>query len=336
MKTKKSIIVALLLCFFLLPVAADNPNNVSSEVIFYRENVYQGSAATYRIFSEDSLIVKLSNNSFYVYECNPGVYDFSVEKNRLAMLRLNVEPNKTYYVRFGINVGFWTAVPELLVVDSISARQRIASGSMKHLDGGTPTVRPKNRIGLDFGVGVGFNNMDMLETTDGRDVKFSFGGGVLVGLQYGREINQHFDLAFGLMYRSSSLSPTLRNAEMTFGRGVFSVTPSYIIPIGDGERSRLKLGVGADYYFGTKLKIDLDEVENGFVDDWKYNNPLGFHVSAIYEISPSDKFSYMMGVKYSNIRYEFERGNFTFPTSEELSRTNGSGIDFVFGLYYHF
>ena len=336
MKTKKSIIVGLLLCFFLFPAVAENPDSVfSSEVIFYRENVYQGSAVTYRIFSEDSLIVKLSNNSFYVYECNPGVYDFSVEKNRLAMLRLNVEPNKTYYVRFGINVGFWTAVPELLVVDSISARQRIASGSMKQLDG-TPTVRPKNRIGLDFGGGAGFNNMTMLETTDGRDVKFSFGGGVLVGLQYGREINKHFDLAFGLKYRSSSLSPTLQNAKMMFGRGVFSATPSYIIPISGGERSRLKLGVGADYYFGTKLKIDLDEVQNGFTDDWKYNNPLGFHVSAIYEVSPSDKFSYIMGVKYANIQYEFERGNFTFPTNEELSRPGGSGIDFVLGFYYHF
>ena len=264
------------------------------------------------------------------------MYDFSVEKSRMANILLNVEPGKTYYVRFGVNVGLWKAVPELLLIDSSQAEQRIASGSMRELDG-SPIVRPKNRIGINVGVNGGFQNTPMIEMTDGGVSKLSYGGGSSFGLEYGHEVSRNFDLAFNVKYQFGGLSPHLQNADMTFRRGVLSATSSFVVPLGSNETSRLKFGAGPDWYFGSNLDIDTDEIPDGFVGNWKYNNPLGFHISAIYEGRPSDKYSYTIGLKYNNVKYKFNSSSsIYYPIDTDLSRPNGSGIEVVCGFHYHF
>ncbi len=312
-------------------------DSISSKIVIYREYNYQGSAVSYKVFVGDSTLVKLKNNSYYEYSCLPGEYGIQIGNFKETKMNLKVEQNKTYYLRFGLRTGVWSAIPELLLVDSISAYPVINSGSIRKLDEhNTPMIRPKNRFGLNLNGGFGFESTPMLTTIDGRESTISFGGGYAIGLKYGYEITKHLDLAIDLNYQVSDLNPNLRNADVSFRRGIISVTPSYIIPIDGGDAMRIKLGAGLDRYIGSELSLDLSELIWDFKEKWSYKSSLGYHVNAIFELNVSENWSFNYGLKWYNVAYTFKKGNNYYPTEQNLESPNGSGIDFLFGLYYHF
>jgi hypothetical protein len=63
----------------------------------------------------------------------PGEYDFSIEKKEPSKIHFIIEKGKTYYLRFDVRMGFWTAIPVFLLVDSISAFPVISNGALKAL-----------------------------------------------------------------------------------------------------------------------------------------------------------------------------------------------------------
>lgn len=322
---------------FLLFIQSMYGNDgISSKIVFYREPNYVGSAVSYKVFVGDSAIIKLKNNSYYSYSCLPGEYDIQIGKLQETKLRLKVEQGKTYYLRFGIRIGVWSSIPELLLVDSVSAYPAINSGSMRKLDKqNTPFVRPKNRLGLNLNIGGGFEGSTMARTITGENSTISSGGGYAIGLKYGHEFNRHFDVAIDFNYQFSQLRPFLNNAEVTFGRGVLSITPSYIVPIDGGDAMRLKFGAGIDGYLGPKMEMDLSQLY-GLKDTWTYKNSVGYHLSAIFEWNIADNWSLNYGLKWYNVSYSFEKGNNSYPIVDKLTNPNGSGIDFLMGFYYHF
>jgi len=331
---KKNFWITLFL--FSLSQAIFSNDSIASKVIIYRENNYQGSAISYKVFANDSLLVRLKNNSYYVYDCSPGEYDFLIDKKELSKVHFNVEKGKTYYLKFDMHIGFWTAVPGFLLVDSISATPIIYNSSMKLLGRyNTPYIRPKSRIGINIGVGAGFENNDMFEMENGKMSTFSYGGGVAYGLKYGYEFNKHLDLALDINYQRNDLSPLLTNASVSFSKTIFSITPSYIIPINGGDNMRLKLGAGVDYSMSNSFTIKSDGL-GGFNDTWKYKNAYGYHASINYELNVSDNWSFNYGFKFYNIKYEFTSSNNSIPIVRKLIRPNASGFDFLCGIYYHF
>ena len=324
--------------FFAFMQSVYSNDSLQSKIILYRENQFQGSAVSYKIFMGDSMIIKIRNNSYFEYSCLPGEYDFSLGKLKSPLLHLKVAPNKTYYLRFNINVGFWTSTPELLMIDSVSAYSKIKNGSLRMLDKkNTPLVRPKNRIGLNINLGGGFESIPFASTSNGREAKLSFGGGYAMGLKYGRELNKHWDLALDLNYQGSELTPSVSNGSVSFGRGILSITPSYIFPIDGGDAMRIKVGVGLDSYFGSNLKLKINEISGGVNDTWKYKNCVGYHLSAIWELNVSTNWSLNYGLKWYTTSYNFNSSNGTsYPIDTKLSNPNGSGIDFLCGVYYNF
>lgn len=196
-----------------------------------------------------------------------------------------------------------------------------------------PTSR-KNRFGVNLGFGLGFKSIDMLTTTDDETSKISFGGGVCVGGRYGREFGKYFDLAFDLNYQISELRPDVKNASVKFRRGVFTVTPSVIIPL-KGE-NKIKLGAGIQYYFSPNFVIETHKVDGGFDDTWKYDNKLGGHISAFWEAPMKNNWVGTLGIKWYAVEYKFKSGGDYFPTSNDLAKPKGSGIDIVMGICYKF
>ncbi len=332
---KKQFILFFFVFGFIHAVLSND--TIASKIVFYREYNYYGSAISYKIFVNDSMVVKLKNNSFFVYNCLPGDYDIEINKFKEPKLHLKVEKGKTYYLKFGIRMGVWSGIPELILVDSVSAYPTISSGSMRELNNNIPLVRPKNRFGLNINIGGGFERIPMIEMDNGKEAKISFGGGFGIGIKYGHEFNKHFDLALDLNYQFSLLSPTLKNADISFKRGFVSITPSYILAIDGGDAMRLKFGGGLDYYWGTLLTIESSEVSGGFDDEWKYRSSLGYHVNVIFELNISDNWSVNYGLNWYNVGYEFKSSRNFFPTdNNKLKQPDGSGIDFLFGFYYHF
>ncbi len=321
--------------FVLLSLFVSGQNK--SSIVLYRENIYQGSVVTYKINVNDTLLIRLKNASFYTFDAAPGDYTFRINKSGQPDLTLKVEEDRTYYIRMGLKMTFWSSVPELILVDSVSALPVIRSGALKELDGSNiPVDRPDHRVGVSLGIGFGFENFPMFTTVDGDDSKISFGGGFGAGIRYGYEFSRHFDLAVEAIYQSSGLRPYLKNASTSFNRFIISVTPSYIIPIDGGDAMRIKLGAGPDLYLSPELKIKGSKVTGGFDDNWSYGGTAGFHVTGIFEMNPSEKWSVIYGLKYYNAAYKFESGGGYAPMDNQLRTPDGSGIDILFGFNYHF
>lgn len=212
----------------------------------------------------------------------------------------------------------------------------VHSNPIKGLDQSTPAVRPKNRLGLIMNLGIGFQNTTMFTMTDGGDSKISFGGGLTFGAKYGHEFGRHFDLALDANYQYSYLKPHLDNVDATFARTFVSFTPSYIFHLGKTDATRLKIGPGVDSYFGSAFTIKGSAVSGGFDDTWKYKSAFGYHVNALIEYNFNAKFSFSYGLRWSTVSYEFESGNTHVPTDSKLKTPDGSAIDFLFGLNFHF
>lgn len=325
----------LFLLFLAFIQTAYSDDSITSKIVIYRDNNFQGAAVAYKTFVNDSVVVKLRNNSFYSYNCRPGLYVIQIANFDETRLHLNVEEGKIYYCRFGLRSGFWTSYPELILVDSVSAYPAIISGKMHELDG-TPIIRPKHRIGIEMFMGGGFDNIPMITTVNNNDSKISFGGGFGFGLKYGYEINKHIDLALGFKYQVSDLIPYLNNATITVERSVLSFTPSYIVPISGGDAMRIKFGVGLDKYFSSVLSADTRNLSNGFLLDWKYKSDLGYHLSAIFELNASDNWSLNYGLNWYKSSFKFNSGGISYPTDSRLINPNGSGLDLILGIFYHF
>jgi hypothetical protein len=200
-----------------------------------------------------------------------------------------------------------------------------------------PAHRYHNRIGFNFGGGSGFQSVPIGTMSDRTVVSISFGGGTGGNFEYGYEFSRHFDLAFNIGYQTSSLDQTIDNASMAFNRGYISLTPSFILPLTHRDKTRFKLGLGIDWFFYAQLNFDLSKVSDGVKDDWIYNNGIGEHLSIIFELNTKNRrFSFDFGLKAYNANFSFQSGSFSYPKDDELGKPNGSGIDFLLGVYYHF
>lgn len=327
----------LLILFLVLLQRSYANDGTMSKIVFYREYNYYGSAIAHKIYVNGVEIAKLKNNSYFEYPCTPGEYSIQIGNFKETYMRLMVEANKTYYLRFGIRAGVWTTIPELVLVDSVSAYPAIYQGNMRDMKTMPVLDRPKSRLGFNIGFGGGFESIPMVTTTDGKESKISFGGGLVLGIKYGYEVSKKFDLAFDANYEISSLGPRINNGDVTFERWILSLTPSYIIPIGDGETMRIKLGGGIDGYFGNILSIDLSRLSGGFSEDWTYKNTLGYHLSAIFELNASPRWSFHYGLKWYTVSYTFESGGAHYPLDgNKLKEPSGTGLDFIISFCYHF
>jgi len=312
-------------------------DSIASKIVIFREPNYMMSALSFKVFANNNMIAKLSNNTYYEYYCGPGEYTIFLKENPNSKVKLNVEEGKTYYIRLVMISNFWRAVPELIVVDSEMAETTISKMGMRKIEEtNTSLPRPKNRLGLNFNVGGGFSQIPMFVMTNGDESTISFGGGLAFGLQYGYEVGKYFDIAADLNYQFTTLTPLLDNATVNFGRGTISITPSLIIPIDGGYSMRLKLGGGINYNFAPKLVIESDQLSGGYNDTWTYKAAPGLHVTFLYEINYTEKLTAALGLKYTNVQYEFESSKDNRSPGIEFSRPDGQGLELVCGIYYHF
>jgi hypothetical protein len=296
------------------------------------------SALAFNISANDSLLIRIRNNTYYVYECSPGEYTFMVNNLENTKVNLVAEEGNTYYIRFGLRTGFWSSFPELLVVDSISAHGIVDSGKLrllKEYDEHLP--RPRNRIGLAMNAGGGFSNIPMIVLENGNDASIGFGGGFGIGLSYGYEVSNLVDLSFEFFYRNRGLTPNVSNASINYTSWVTRITPSLIIPIQGGYAMRLKLGAGMGYYTSNMLNFDTYKIQGGFRDKWHYGNSFGPHGNLIFEMSPVENFTFAYGIYLYNASFDYSRSERAiYPLDKKLITGNGSGLDISMRFFYNF
>lgn len=305
--------------------------------IIYRPYNYHKYSVPFRVIINDTLKIKIRNNSFYELTCNAGEYDFTFLRNKKFKLHLAIENGKTYYLRVGIIAGFWSSSPELLLVDSLSTYPVINNGKIEKLKSKNEIMlRPQNRIGVNVISGIGFEEATWFKYANGGTCDISFGAGIGYEVIIGREFSRFIDLSAGIKYQKSSLVPKVENVEITFKRYAVSLTPSLIIPIKGGDYERLKLGVGMDYVWPSVLYLNTVKYQFGIIDNWTYDRTLGMHVRLLLEINFSKYFSLQYGLRWNYLSYKFVSGNITFPIVSQLKNPDGSGIDLLLGFNIHF
>lgn len=332
-KSLSSILVAFLLLSLTVINAQESISADSSKIIFFRPYSYVGSANLFKVKLADNTTVRLVNESYYELTVPAGVFEFATFKSK-SMGTLNVEANRTYYIRASYLPGFWSVIPELLMVDSNMARDWVKTKKLKNMR--KPLLRPLNRIGVVLNTGFGFNDIDLIQTTQGDNSAMRFAGGAGVSIEAGREVEKYLDVAVSYSYMNRGLIPAIKNGSVDFSRHILSFTPSFIIPIQGGYAQRIKLGAGLDYYFNNTLNIRTRTIPGGIDDTWRYKETIGFHAQVMYEAHFSERFSFTTALRYYNVSHSFQSGIFSQPIVNSLSNPKGDGIDLRLGFYYHF
>lgn len=194
----------------------------------------------------------------------------------------------------------------------------------------------RNRIGLIFGGGSGFDNVSVLQMSDGSKASLSFGGGYLVGFEFTHEFTKHLDMTLDAGGQFSELDRQVDNASMEFTRSDLALTPAYILSLGKTGRMRLKFGAGINWLYYPQLNFDLSKIQDGVKDMWKYKGAIGEHASIIFEFSTYKRFSFNCGLKIQNAKYSFKSGDKSYPISNDLKNPNGGGVEFLLGACYNF
>ena len=89
---KKFVSLFVFLCAFIQGIYSND--SISSKIVFYREANLLAATRLYKIYVNDSLIVRLRNSSYYEYSCAPGDYLIEI-KSYGSKINLHVEEGKT-------------------------------------------------------------------------------------------------------------------------------------------------------------------------------------------------------------------------------------------------
>ena len=82
-------------------------------IYFYRESEFTGSLRTVYIDVDGKRAGALNSGTYFVYETVPGEHVASVENwlGEDSSRTIQIEAGKIYYIKGGIKMGFWDAVP---------------------------------------------------------------------------------------------------------------------------------------------------------------------------------------------------------------------------------
>jgi hypothetical protein len=286
---------------------------------------------------DQTMVIKLRNNSMYNWECKAGIHEFRIDGFRGARLTVETQPGETYYIRLRMRTGVHSEIPELTLVDREAALTEIQRDRLHKLDkGGIPKTRAKNRLAFNAFAGFGYSEIAMLKTTTSEKVVLSPGTGFGGSIIYGYEVKRYLDIALELGHLECELNPLIDNGDVTFSRTRLSFIPSLIIPIAGGGDMRFKLGAGLDASLQSKMKINLSKIPNGFNDTWSYKGSLGYQACLAFEWNMSPLFALRYGFNWTHVEYTIKDwGNYK-PVASELTNLDGSGVGIIVGFSFHF
>lgn len=305
-------------------------------IIIYRDKALQGAAISFPVEVNSEKVVRIKNGSFFVKQLPAGVYWVSAKGETESKVNVVILPNDTIIVRCGVNTGFWTFRPDLVQVDTRSAKEQFAFKNLKNLsDKKFDLLNRKFALGFQVGSGFGLESIEAFTLDNNKGLYISSGGGLFIGADALHCIHKNFEMAYDVRYQFSSLTPAHKDVDATFSRGVVNVSGYGVIPF-KNDIIRLKIGAGAGLYYGGYLNIDGSKA-NLDVVDLKYKPSLGFRTGIIYETILGG-YSYSMSLHYTHVNYQYREaklnGYSAIPTEKKLATPNGSGIELSMLIHF--
>ncbi|RKY36115.1 MAG: hypothetical protein DRP78_04470 [Candidatus Omnitrophota bacterium] len=196
------------------------------------------------------------------------------------------------------------------------------------------------RIEPCFFCGFGFDDIDLGETIDGDTVTLSAGGGYGFGASIGYGINRDFDFDFTVGWQQSSLSPDVNNAEGIFERNIFLATLKYKVPMSN-RKQQFKFGIGLGLYHSGEFDVNTTQAagEHTIIN---YDDAIGFHITAEYEMFFDRDWSWLVGVKYYDVDYDagaVKVDGISYAPGlliDEMQTIDGGGVNFNIGIAKYF
>lgn len=117
--------------FFCLLYSTDlqAQNNQTEEgkgtVVFYRIKKFSGGAITFNIQDSERNYGPLKNGGKITVNVDPGERTFFSQVLSSDAVTLNIEANKTYYVKAVVKVGYYAGRPKLTQVDEKTAKKEM-------------------------------------------------------------------------------------------------------------------------------------------------------------------------------------------------------------------
>ena len=169
---------------------------------------------------------------------------------------------------------------------------------------------------IKYGLQIGYaNGGDNLVTeTDSETLIIEAGDGILIGVYLAGSLN---DDGFGYKVAINNLEDSLDGSQ---GKIKFSRLPIDLLL--SQKVGRLLLNGGLTYHIKTKF-TDTTDGDNFSVDA---KNALGIALEANYQVYSNDSLAMDLGLRYTNIEYEFK--------NEDSTKGDGSSIAFVAGLSF--
>ena len=207
------------------------------------------------------------------------------------------------------------------------------------------TAAGRFSLGLSGFLGQGIDDIDVGKAENGKTISISGGGGVGGALTLGFDFSSNTGIDVSIGMQHSVLSPKVSNMEGSFNRTFLLSTVKYKIPVHMfSHPSQVNIGCGIGYYIPGKLDIDGSKVTNGGEHDIvEYDSAIGMHIIGEYEVFFVEGWSFMVGIKYSAVKYDansVKRDGDSYPvaaiTNGKVRELDGSGIDLILGVARYF
>ncbi|WP_421856071.1 hypothetical protein [Marinomonas sp.] len=168
------------------------------------------------------------------------------------------------------------------------------------------------KYGLQLGSSKGGDNL--VAENNSETLAIGAGDGTLIGLYLAGSLN---DDGFGYKVAINNLEDSLDGSQ---GKIKFSRLPIDLLL--SQKVGKLLLNGGITYHINTKFKITADDG----VFSVEAKNALGIVLEANYQVYSNDSLAMDLGLRYTNIEYEFK--------NEDSTKADGSSIAFVAGLSF--
>lgn len=352
----------LLFLILFLPFISIGQNNLNpsrladtrtATVIIYREKSDTAHENNTLVELNNEPFVTMINGSFASYNLRPGRYTFRLAVNPPAEASIMLEADESYYLRIRYTQENDQLQATLEFVDQDTYRQymghhwlmRIARKNMVK-DSINMLKMRMNQSGQDIialslilGSGIGFSEVPMVTLTNGNNASISGGGGGEFGISLIYRFTPFLDVLGELTSQSSYLTPTVKNADVTFSRFTLGLATRYSQAL--GKRWRLNLGPGITSYQSPKMTADLKKLINGFKGVFKYNPSTGFSLAGEGEYFFKN-YSMSMGMKWVSNEYSMKSATIDGysipiddPELDDLRKLDGSGYYFYWTFRFH-
>ena len=85
-----------------------------AQIVFFRPGRFIGAAVGYKLSEGEAKLGKVSNGRYLVVTVEPGTHTFVMDFGTKGDMRMEAEPDETYYVECGLQMGALLNHPNLI------------------------------------------------------------------------------------------------------------------------------------------------------------------------------------------------------------------------------